>query len=112
MNERELRSVPLVEVIDEICRAAKKFPTWPTDPLHALAVLGEEFGELTKAMLQLTYEPQKASSEDVRTEAIQTAAMALRLVMSLDRYEYRQGDQHDQFAAAQPSTQVTRDERA
>ena len=32
----------------ELARAVKKFPTWPTDPLHALAVLGEEFGELTK----------------------------------------------------------------
>ncbi len=31
----------------ELTRATAKFPTWPTDPLHALAVLGEEFGELT-----------------------------------------------------------------
>lgn len=62
----------------EVARAVAKFPTWPTDPLHALAVLGEEFGELTKAMLQLTYEPHKSSAEEVRTEALQTAAMALR----------------------------------
>ncbi len=42
------------EVKAEIERAINKFPTWPTDPLHALAVLGEEYVELTKAMLQLT----------------------------------------------------------
>jgi NTP pyrophosphatase (non-canonical NTP hydrolase) len=84
------------EVMSEIERAVRKFPTWPTDPLHALAVLGEEFGELTKAMLQHTYEPHKSTLEDVRTEAIQTAAMSLRLLASLSRYEYRQSEQHEQ----------------
>ena len=42
----------LHEVMAEVARATQKFPTWPTDPLHALAVLGEEFGELTKAREQ------------------------------------------------------------
>lgn len=83
-------------ILDEHERAIAKFPTWPTDPLHALAVLGEEYGELNKAMLQLTYEPGKATTADVREEAIQTAAMALRLAMSLDRYEYKRGPQHSQ----------------
>jgi len=84
------------DVKAELARATAKFPTWPTDPLHALAVLGEEYGELNKAMLQLTYEPGKATAADVREEAIQTAAMALRLAMSLDRYEYKRGPQHSQ----------------
>ena len=44
------------EVLGEIARAVEKFPTWPTDPLHAVAVLGEEFGELTQAVLQCVYE--------------------------------------------------------
>lgn len=86
----------LEQITSEVERATVKFPTWPTDPLHALAVLGEEYGELTKAMLQLTYEPHKTTPEEVRSEAIQTAAMALRLAMSLDRYEYRRGEQHRQ----------------
>ncbi len=80
----------------ELTRATAKFPTWPTDPLHALAVLGEEFGELTKAMLHLSYEPGKATAADVREEAIQTAAMAVRLAMSLDHYEYKRSEQHHQ----------------
>lgn len=85
------------EVIAELARATKKFPTWPTDPLHALAVLGEEFGELTKAMLQFTYEPHKRVTRmDIRSEAIQTAAMALRLAMSLPQYDYAPGLQHKQ----------------
>lgn len=84
------------ELAEEIANAINKFPTWPTDPLHALAVLGDEFGELTKAMLQLTYEPHKSSVEKVRTEALQTVAVALRLFRSLDRYEYHRSEQHDQ----------------
>jgi NTP pyrophosphatase (non-canonical NTP hydrolase) len=84
-------------VEDELNRAMQKFPTWPTDPLHALAVLGEEFGELTKAILQHTYEPHKGvTAQDVRMEAIQTAAMAVRLAMSLDRYHYEGSAQHTQ----------------
>lgn len=86
----------LSEIVAEVARAMRKFPTWPTDPLHALAVLGEEFGELTKAMLQLTYEPHKTSADEVRAEAIQTAAMSLRLLLSLNAYEYRAGVQHAQ----------------
>lgn len=86
----------MADIIAEVRRATHKFPTWPTDPLHALAVLGEEFGELTKEMLQLTYEPHKSEPADVRLEAIQTAAMAIRLVMSLDRYRYDRQPQHEQ----------------
>lgn len=84
------------QITAEVARATAKFPTWPTDPLHALAVLGEEYGELTKAMLQLTYEPHKTTPEEVRTEAIQTAAMALRIAMSLERYRFAPCHQHSQ----------------
>lgn len=84
-------------VMAELARATEKFPTWPTDPLHALAVLGEEFGELTKAMLQHTYEPHKGvARQDIQNEAIQTAAMALRLAISLPHYQYRPAPQHSQ----------------
>lgn len=92
-NELPIR---FAEVFAELERATTKFPTWPTDPLHALAVLGEEFGELTKDMLQMVYEPHKTSREAVRSEALQTAAMALRLVASLDSYEYKPCQQHGQ----------------
>jgi hypothetical protein len=84
------------EVVDELNRAVIKFPTWPTDPLHALAVLGEEFGELTKEMLQMVYEPQKTNRLAIRREAVQTAAMVLRLLASLDHYDYKPAPQHSQ----------------
>lgn len=77
------------EVSEELLRAIQKFPRWPKDPLHALAIVGEEYGELTKAVLQYTYEPhKKVSKEDIREEAIQTAAMIIRFAMHLDDYAY------------------------
>ena len=93
------------EVVAEIERAQLKFPTWPTDPLHALGVLGEEFGELTKDVLQLTYEPGKTTAENMATEALQTAAMALRFYVSLPFYQLSPGVQHDpvKLAAARAS---------
>lgn len=86
----------IAEIMAEVERAVAKFPTWPTDPLHAVAVLGEEFGELTKEALQLVYEPHKTSADEVRKEALQTAAMAIRFYRSLDQYEYKRGAQHIQ----------------
>ena len=87
-------------VRDEVQRATKKFPSWPTDPIHALAVVGEEFGELTKAVVQQTYEPHKNAPDELRKEAIQCAAMAIRFVMSLDAYEVHRSEQHSQAGEA------------
>jgi NTP pyrophosphatase (non-canonical NTP hydrolase) len=83
-------------VADEVKAAIHKFPVWPCDPLHAVAILGEEFGELTKAVLQLTYEPHLTTREHLRKEAIQTAAMAIRFIASLSEYEYLESLQHEQ----------------
>lgn len=93
MNETTV----LTTIMQEVEKATNKFPAWPTDPLHALAVLGEEFGELTKEVLQLTYEPHKTNVDNMKTEAIQTAAMAIRFCQSLDDYEFADSNnQHEQ----------------
>lgn len=89
-----------IHVYQEVSRAMSKYPDWPTDPLHALAILGEEYGELNKAMLQMVYEPHKTSQEEIRSEAIQVAAMAIRLLASLDKYEYVPSTQHKQNISA------------
>lgn len=86
----------IAQALAEIDRAVSKFPTWPTDALHALAVLGEEYGELTKAVLQGVYEPHKNKPGDVRKEAIQTAAMALRFLASVGVYSTDPCPQHSQ----------------
>lgn len=96
MSTNEFEIAGLADVYEELAKATKKFPEWPTDPLHALSILGEEFGELTKDVLQMCYEPHKTNKENVRIEAIQTAAMALRFLASLDKYVYGAGIQHTQ----------------
>ena len=80
----------------EVARATRKFPTWPTDPIHAANVVMEEAGELAKAVLEHTYEPHKSSLDDVRAEATETAAMAVRFLMSLAQYKFVASDQHRQ----------------
>ncbi len=71
------------EIEDEVERAIHKFPTWPTDPVHAAAVISEETGEVTKAVLQSIYEPHKSDPLKVRAEVIQVAAMCFRFIASL-----------------------------
>lgn len=85
-----------LEIMSEVKFATEKFPTWPTDPIHAVNVLGEEFGELIKAVLQCVYEPHKSTKNDVKKEAIQTAAMAIRFLQSLEKYKYFPSEQHTQ----------------
>jgi hypothetical protein len=87
------------EVAHEITRARATFSEWPIDPVHAAAVVSEECGELTRAVLQRTYEPHKASMDDVRKEAIQTAAMAIRFAQSIEHYKWNRAKQRaDQSA--------------
>lgn len=84
------------EIFKELNSAINKFPTWPDDPLHALGVLGEEYGELCKEIVQMTYEPHKTDLTKIRTEAIQCAAMAIRFYCSLEQYKYEPSNQHKQ----------------
>ena len=98
VNEANVSEV-LQQIADEVEKASSKFPTWPDDIIHAGNVVAEEAGELAKAILQSVYEPHKASIDDVREEAIQTGAMAVRFLMSLHRYDLRHSTQHSQSAA-------------
>lgn len=86
----------LADVLREVGRARAKFPAWPTDPLHAVAVLQEEVGKLQRAVLQCCYEPDKSTPEDAMLEAIQVGAMVFRFLDSLYEYQFRPGEQHHQ----------------
>ena len=81
-------------VAKELRKARAKFPRWPDDPIHAAAVVQEEAGELGKAALQSVYEPDKSGMVEVRAEAIQTAAMALRLIENIGLYATPAKAQH------------------
>ena len=66
------------QVSQELSYAESKYPDWPTDQIHAAAIVAEESGELVRAVLNEVYHgaPDEASDR----EAIQTAAMCIRFL--------------------------------
>lgn len=78
----------LRDVYREVQRARKKFPA----PNLNFAALGEEFGEVSRALMS-------ESSERVYAECVQVAAMAMRVALegdiSFDTYRAEKGlDEH------------------
>lgn len=74
----------LADISQEIEDTRQKFP----GNHHKLAVLSEEVGELAQAMLQHEYDGQPAIN--VYREAVQVAAMAIRLAIEGDHsFKYR-----------------------
>ena len=69
------------EIATELERAKKKHPNWPADIFQQLAIMQEEAGEVTKAVLDYHFE--KKSISDVKCELIQTAAMCVRMLENL-----------------------------
>lgn len=65
----------------ELRRAQKKHPEWPTDMFRQVAIMNEEAGEVTKAVLHYHYEG--GTIEHVKEELIQTAAMCMRMLQNL-----------------------------
>lgn len=68
----------LNDIVEELKRARKKFP----DNNHKLTALNEEVGELNKAMLEFEY--GNIDSDEVYKEAVQVAAMAIRVAVEGD----------------------------
>ena len=67
------------ELIDEeVCRARKKYNWWAVNPVIQAAIVADEAGELLRASLKLIY--KNGNYDDFRKEAIQTAAMCIRLL--------------------------------
>jgi len=99
-------SVTLVsDVIQEVFKAAVKFPEWPTRGTDAAAIVGEESGELQQAVLQATYEG--GSIEAVRKEAIQTAAMAIQFLLNLSDTRFDRGEQTQKRLPSPPPEPTT-----
>ena len=69
------------DILDELNRAIVKYPEWPDDIIHQAAIVTEEAGELIRAALNHSYHDD--SIEEVKKEAIQTAAMAIRFLRNL-----------------------------
>jgi len=81
-------------ITDELQKAKSKFPQWPTDIIHAAAIVAEEAGELVRAAVQVTYE--KKSITQALNEAVHTAATAIRFIENYQRMSgYRVNNTYD-----------------
>jgi len=65
-------------IVTEVKRAETKFPGWPTDMIHAAAIVAEEAGELSQAALKWTYEGGDIIA--AQKEATQVAVTAIRFL--------------------------------
>lgn len=72
-------------IIDDVCaelrRDEAKYPAWPTDLIHQVAIMQEESGEAIRAALNHVYHGEPLA--DVRGELVQTAAMCLRCLKNM-----------------------------
>ena len=71
----------LEAILTEVSRAENKHPNWPTDLVYAATIVAEENGELTRACLQ--FQCENGAIDEVRKEAIQTAATCIRLLKNI-----------------------------
>lgn len=72
-------------ILNELKAAKEKWPNWVNDPIHAAGILNEESGELMQACLDFSY--SNGGIEQIRKEAMQTGAMAIRFLENIDEYQ-------------------------
>ena len=77
------------EFFAELERACLKFPEWPEDPIHAAGILNEEAGETMRAALDFYY--LGGGVEKIKKEASQAGAMAMRLLLNIEKYKTKKG---------------------
>lgn len=65
----------------ELKRAEKLHPNYPADMFRQLAIMQEEAGEVTKAVIDYHY--GNDSIDHIKEELIQTAAMCVRMLDNL-----------------------------
>jgi hypothetical protein len=76
MPTTETQAVAMI--LAELARARKKHPKWPADKIHQAAIVANEAGEMLQAAYDARYEDAPLS--DIDTEAVHTAATAIRLL--------------------------------
>lgn len=80
---RELQKNIIIEIVNERILQDKRWGKQNHSPFVWLAILGEEFGEANKAILQCN---------DYRNEMIQVAAVAIAAIESLDSLHEERND--------------------
>ena len=97
-TDRERSLAIIADILREIERAEEKWPGFPTDPVHAAAVVAEEAGELVQAALRATYESAAGTADAINEElmmqeATHTAATAVRFLLAMPEWERRPSPQ-------------------
>ena len=72
----------LMNIMAEVTRAESIHPAWPCDPVKAAALCAEECGELVRACND--YDESRGSKKPMVTEAIHTAATAIRFLKEIE----------------------------
>lgn len=108
VQDRDALESVVLQITNELQRARRSFPEWPDDPLHAIAIIVEELGELQRAALHRVYEPEKSIPGNLREEALQAGAMCMRFLLNMDRYVWSPADHH---ADAAPDTRTKEQEQ-
>lgn len=73
----------------ELSKAEKIHPEWPTDKIHAAAIVSEESGELVQACNDYVNDIFDRSTKEkyhkivMQTEAIHTAVTAIRFLINM-----------------------------
>ncbi len=75
----------IASVFAEIERAETLHPAWPRDVVKACSLLAEEAGEAVRAAN--TFDETRTGKKDIITEAIHTAATAIRLLKNIEEIE-------------------------
>jgi len=78
---RATETEAMAQIQAALARAREKHPGFPIDPIHAAAIMGEEAGETLKAAIDYSYHGGAALA--IAEEAAQTAAVAIRILVSL-----------------------------
>lgn len=79
---------PLQDIMEERARQDAKFGEQNHDPFVWVAILDEEKGEASQALLDATFEWGSATMQDFRKELVETAAVALAMLECGDRNDW------------------------
>jgi len=80
-NKASIEFQIITDAMNELARARRRYPEWPTDIVHATVVMVEESTEALKSANEIKWNHKHTSLADLRDEIIQTIAMCLRLIV-------------------------------
>ena len=82
-SHTQVYSAILSDITQELLRAEELHPSWPSDPVHAVAILVEEVGEAMREAIDIKLANKDAAKARLDTELVQAGAMCLRALLNL-----------------------------